>query len=256
MITKEEVLLFDRILCDVPCSSDGTIRKSPQIAKTWKVKTGMKLHSVQLDIALRSVELLKVGGIMVYSTCSLYPLENEAVVAELLRRFPDSLEIVDVCDKIPDLKRGKGLNTWKVLDTNSKEVPNIDSVPINKTDTFKKSMFPPTEEEINRFHLDRCIRVYPHHQDTGGFFVTVILKKSPTGLEGIERINDNKELEVYENKKNKRGIPNKFKEENYQLMLKIQFLFRHLFCHTIYDLFLFVDFLLVLFLKYKSHGQF
>lgn len=46
------------------------------------------LNRLQFDIAKRGLQMLKCGGLLVYSTCSLNPLEDEAVVAELLRRFP------------------------------------------------------------------------------------------------------------------------------------------------------------------------
>jgi 16S rRNA C967 or C1407 C5-methylase (RsmB/RsmF family) len=50
----------------------------------------------------------------VYSTCSLNPIEDEAVVAEVLRRCGGALELVDVSDILPALKRVPGLTTWKV----------------------------------------------------------------------------------------------------------------------------------------------
>lgn len=68
---------FDRVLCDVPCAGDGTVRKSPEILRKWHPGTGLTLHSVQLAIARRGATVLKVGGTMVYSTCSLNPMENE-----------------------------------------------------------------------------------------------------------------------------------------------------------------------------------
>ena len=77
---------FDRILADVPCSGDGTLRKSPDLWKKWSPASGVDLHSLQLEIAAHAARLLKVGGRLVYSTCSLNPLEDEAVVAALLRR--------------------------------------------------------------------------------------------------------------------------------------------------------------------------
>jgi len=71
--------MFDRVLCDVPCTGDGTIRKNANIWKTWHVGDALTLHSLQLDLGLRAAALLKVGGYMVYSTCSFNPIENEAV---------------------------------------------------------------------------------------------------------------------------------------------------------------------------------
>ena len=77
--------MFDRVLCDVPCSGDGTVRKQPAIWNTWATTSGISLHPLQLDIALRGVNLLEVGGLLCYSTCTLNPIEDEAVVAAILR---------------------------------------------------------------------------------------------------------------------------------------------------------------------------
>lgn len=55
-----EVMRFDRILCDVPCSGDGTMRKAPDIWRRWSVNNGNGLHNMQLRIALHAVRLLKV----------------------------------------------------------------------------------------------------------------------------------------------------------------------------------------------------
>jgi 16S rRNA C967 or C1407 C5-methylase (RsmB/RsmF family) len=75
---------FDRILCDVPCSGDGTLRKNKTIYKTWSHTQGNGLHHIQLNILKRGCSLLKVGGRIVYSTCSFNPIENEAIVAAML----------------------------------------------------------------------------------------------------------------------------------------------------------------------------
>jgi 16S rRNA C967 or C1407 C5-methylase (RsmB/RsmF family) len=52
---------YDRILCDVPCSGDGTMRKSPDIWRKWNVASGNSLHLTQLKIALQAARLLKVS---------------------------------------------------------------------------------------------------------------------------------------------------------------------------------------------------
>lgn len=83
-------LRFDRVLCDVPCSGDGTIRKMPAIWRRWSVGGGNALHRLQLQVAVKAVRLLKSGGRLVYSTCSLNPIENEAVVAAMLRTWGDA----------------------------------------------------------------------------------------------------------------------------------------------------------------------
>ena len=67
---------FDKILCDVPCSGDGAIRKIPIKWAKWHTSDGMVLHPLQLSILMKSINLLKKGGLLVYSTCSLNPMEN------------------------------------------------------------------------------------------------------------------------------------------------------------------------------------
>lgn len=106
-------LQFDRILADVPCSGDGTTRKNIGIWKQWNQLGALALHALQLDIAWKGVAMLKVGGYMVYSTCSYNPIENEAVVAELLRRGNGSIELVDA--PLEGFKVRPGLSDWHVL---------------------------------------------------------------------------------------------------------------------------------------------
>ena len=71
---------FDRVLCDVPCTGDGTLRKSPGVVERWSVTNGLQAHGRQLRILERGLELLAPAGRLAYSTCSLDPLQNEAVV--------------------------------------------------------------------------------------------------------------------------------------------------------------------------------
>mmetsp|Transcript_31637 Transcript_31637/g.58858 ORF Transcript_31637/g.58858 Transcript_31637/m.58858 type:complete len:798 (+) Transcript_31637:39-2432(+) len=122
---------FDRVLCDVPCSGDGTMRKQPNIWGKWNTASGFGLHPLQLQIAERGFKLLKPGGLMVYSTCSMSPYEDESVIAQLLRNHPGEIELVDARQFVPNFKCREGLTSWPVLDDsmikNTKAATNEDS---------------------------------------------------------------------------------------------------------------------------------
>ena len=107
--------MFDRVLCDVPCSGDGTVRKNPGIWKNWNQLGSLALHPLQLSIALRGARLTHVGGYMVYSTCSMNPMENESVVAELLRITDGALVLEDPRERMEGLVARPGWSTWRVL---------------------------------------------------------------------------------------------------------------------------------------------
>ena len=166
---------FDRVLCDVPCTGDGTLRKNPSASATWTPKGGGTLHGVQRAVLKRGLELLKVGGICVYSTCSMNPIEDEAVVNSVLLELDGAVEIVDTHETLPDLKRHPGMKTWKVFDPGMDElVPyeKYDDVPAERRQWANSTMFPEPQVE----GLERCMRFYPHDADSGGFFVTTLRK--------------------------------------------------------------------------------
>ena len=198
---RKQYLKYDRILADVPCSGDGTARKNPNVWQKWTPKDALGLHNLQLRILFRGLQMLKKGGRMVYSTCSMNPVENEAVVAAAVEACGgvSKVKLVDCADHLPNLIRKPGLNTWKVLDTSS--IPGKES---DKTahmftswEAYQKARakyqadeptrqfstkitagcFPQiTTTPEERIPLERCIRVYPHLQDTGGFFIAILEK--------------------------------------------------------------------------------
>lgn len=176
-------LKFDRILADVPCSGDGTCRKNLEIWRNWKPGNGLGLHPTQVRILVRALQMLKVGGRVVYSTCSMNPVEDEAVLAAAIDRCGGShtVEIVDSSNYLPGLKRYAGMRIWKVMDKQGQVWSSYEDV-IRQRDgegtegleQLQQSMFPPK----NDVHLERCMRVYPHLQDTGAFFIAILEKKS------------------------------------------------------------------------------
>lgn len=117
---------------------------------------------------------------MVYSTCSLNPVEDEAVLYRLLTETGDSVEILDSSHLVPGLKFSRGMNKWKIAGKEKDMIYNdFSEVPKNYQTFIRPYMFSPEEGVDNeKFHLDRSMRILPHQQDTGGFFVAVLHKKA------------------------------------------------------------------------------
>ena len=76
---------FDRILVDAPCSGTGTLRHNPEIRWRLKEEDIRRLAAQQILLLQNAVGVLKRGGRLIYSTCSVELEENEKVVAEFLR---------------------------------------------------------------------------------------------------------------------------------------------------------------------------
>ena len=174
-----EALSYDRILADVPCTGDGTLRKAPDLWRKWHLHMAVGIHPLQLSIATRGAAMLRTGGRMVYSTCSLNPLEDEAVVAALLRQTKGALRLVDTTGMLPALRRSAGKSHWLVLDKSGERSSPVPPPGSKGLKTLVQSMWPPaSQEEAEAMALHRCMRFLPHHGDTGGFFVAVLEKVS------------------------------------------------------------------------------
>lgn len=166
---------FDRVLADVPCSGDGTLRKNYDVWAKWNSANSNNFHHLQLKIAKRGLELLAKDGLIAYSTCSLNPSENEAVVAQLLKEAEGGLELLDAAKTIPELKCRPGLEQWSVMSRDGEEFSSYNDVPENLHAQIRQSLFPPSN--ASELNLKRCIRVLPHYQNTGGFFISILRKK-------------------------------------------------------------------------------
>ena len=94
---------FDRILVDAPCSGTGTLARNPEIK--WRLKPADldDLHRRQTALLANARAVLAPGGLLVYSTCSLEPEENEAVLAEA----PGAV-IVETMQRVPGREAGDG----------------------------------------------------------------------------------------------------------------------------------------------------
>ncbi len=133
---------FDRILVDAPCSGLGTIRKSLSVLEDWNINIFKRLGGIQRGLINSAYRNLKKGGTLVYSTCTIEPLENEAIVDYALTKYPD-LKLQEIKLKI---NRSPAVLEW----------------------------------EGQKYHSDikKCLRIYPQDNNTDGFFVAK-LKKNP-----------------------------------------------------------------------------
>ena len=91
---------FDRILLDVPCSNTGVIRRRVDVRWRLTEEDFLRMPVQQFALVRRAVPLLKAGGVLVYSTCSLEHEENTAVVEQIARELPE-LALEEVRTSLP-----------------------------------------------------------------------------------------------------------------------------------------------------------
>lgn len=132
---------FDRVLLDAPCSLEGMLRKNDHALTRWSESNILRSSMIQKSLLASAFKALKPEGILVYSTCTFAPEENEAVVSFLLEQNPNaSIEPFT----LPGLITHPALTLW----------------------------------QRTRFHPDvlKTSRIYPHDNNTEGFFVAKIKK--------------------------------------------------------------------------------
>jgi NOL1/NOP2/sun family putative RNA methylase len=134
--------LFDKIMVDVPCSCEGTCRKDSRVIGRSSQNSSRKIARMQTALLRKAAQLCRPGGRIVYATCTFAPEENELVVDTILRETEGKLRLVPV--NVPQLVTSPGITAW----------------------------------QGNTLHpeLRHVCRIWPHQNDTGGFFVAVLQK--------------------------------------------------------------------------------
>lgn len=158
---------FDAILVDAPCSGEGTGFKSDAAYKRRTQESINKIVGLQEHIVTSAIKACKVWGLVIYSTCTLNPFENEIQIKKLLEKYGDALEIlpIDVTNKQPGIQLADGENHW---------------LPVEK-----------------------MLRCRPHIHHTGGFFVCAMRKKHSTLKPLQEHITNKKVATIYSSQKSK-----------------------------------------------------
>ncbi|MBF0531540.1 MAG: RsmB/NOP family class I SAM-dependent RNA methyltransferase [Candidatus Omnitrophica bacterium] len=105
--------LFDRILVDAPCGSEGRFDLAdPETWRYWSLRKIREMQRKQKGLLLNAGRMLKPGGILVYSTCTFAPEENEAVVDWFLRKTAAAFDIENISVP-PEIKTYPGLQAWE-----------------------------------------------------------------------------------------------------------------------------------------------
>ncbi|MAG37829.1 tRNA methyltransferase [Candidatus Pacearchaeota archaeon] len=125
---------FDKVLVDAPCSGEGTLRSSPKTFLMWNPKVIKKFSRQQKKFIAFAFKCLKVGGTLVYSTCTHSPEENESVISFALKNFPVKIESLSL-----PLKCRPGITKW--------------------------------EKESYSSQTSKSCRIYPHDNNSEGFFL-------------------------------------------------------------------------------------
>lgn len=117
MIWKKFPEYFDRTLVDVPCSMEGRIRlDDPETYEDWKLGKIKALERMQQYLLRSAISATKVGGIIVYSTCTLAPEENEGVIDWIIKKAGSAIKIEKI--EIPNLELQPGITKWNKEFTN------------------------------------------------------------------------------------------------------------------------------------------
>lgn len=132
---------FDRVLLDAPCTAEGLLPLKRERKTSTTYDEIVRMCSVQTSLLIDAVDLLKKGGVLLYTTCSIAPEENEAVITYLLQKRED-VEILET--------------RWNNIGR-----PGIVS--------YGDQVF---SEDVRK-----CLRVFPHSDRMEGFFYCLIKRK-------------------------------------------------------------------------------
>lgn len=150
---------FDKILIDAPCSGEGMFRKDEGAIKSWETHGVEYCCDLQREILEQAAKMLKVGGMMLYSTCTFSPEENEGMMQEFMDKHPE-FKVVPL-EPVGGIAQGRP--EWIEADAS----------------------------------LKGALRLWPHHLEGEGHFVC-LLQKTWGEEDNCERLKPKKTIKDYE----------------------------------------------------------
>lgn len=135
--------LFDRVLLDAPCSGEGTLFKGTDAVKYWHLKNIKEIARLQTKLLDAALHSLKIGGEMIYSTCSLNLLENEWVLDAMEAKYSGTFEILYQKKFWPHIDGTGGFFVAKI-----RKISSLESVWKNEEDSEKEWKKPESKFQI------------------------------------------------------------------------------------------------------------
>lgn len=154
---------FDKVLVDAPCSGEGMFRKEDAAGQEWSLDNVRLCADRQDEVLDQAAKMLRIGGRMVYSTCTFAPLEDEGAVARFLHRHPDFEIVKTPCPE--GFEPGRG--DWAVSFGGVTEAP----------------------EEIGY-----TLRLMPHRLKGEGHYLAVLKRKGDEEGNARSKVNMEKSL--------------------------------------------------------------
>lgn len=130
---------FHKILLDAPCSGEGMFRKEEALVKDWTPEKSHELSKIQRELILQSADMLRPGGLLLYSTCTFAPEEDEGTIGFLLEQRSD-----------------------------------MELLPLPEYEGFSHGV---PEWGNGNNELKKCVRIFPHKMNGEGHFLALLKKQ-------------------------------------------------------------------------------
>ncbi|NOZ61336.1 MAG: RsmB/NOP family class I SAM-dependent RNA methyltransferase [Calditrichaeota bacterium] len=155
---------FDRVLLDAPCSALGTLAENVnELNHWWSPRAMKKFANVQQLLLVSAIKAAKVGGTIVYSTCSVAPEENEMLIQKMLENYPVELTPISFADAgaiFPGFSEYQGRKFSAAMKLTCRTFPQRNGMEgffiarLRKTGAMKKKTLPPQTEWVETEPFD------------------------------------------------------------------------------------------------------